>query len=71
MKSEAEIMEGLRDAGCPEEDILSFMKCYRNDDLKKGLKVLGRYRRSVLERLHGEQTKIDRLDYMVYQMQRS
>ena len=71
MKSEAGIMEGLRDAGCQEEDILSFMKCYRNDDLKKGLKVLGQYRRELLERLHGEQTKIDRLDYVVYQMQKS
>ena len=71
MKSEAEIMEGLRDAGCQEEDITSFMNCYRNDDLKRGLKVLDRCRRQLLERLHREQMKIDRLDYVLYQMQKN
>ena len=68
MRTEQEIIENLKDAGCCEESIEDFMKCFRNGDMKKGMKVIESCRKDILSDTHEGQRKIDCLDYLAYQI---
>lgn len=68
--SEEAIIRNLKDAGCDEDTIITFMEDIKKDRLDEGLKLLATHRRSLLDDLHKEQKQIDCLDYLVYTMQK-
>ncbi len=65
---EEQIYECLADAGCGRELIKQFEACQRSGRQKDQLRLLGDYRRLLLERIHAEQKKLDLLDYLVWNM---
>ncbi len=64
------IVQNLIDAGCGKEFIAEFMNGFRAENVSKSLKLLETHRRLLLDNLHKEQKRIDRLDYLVYTMTR-
>ena len=68
--SEEAIIRNLKDAGCDEDMIITFMEDMKKNRLDEGLKLLETHRRSLLADLHKEQKQIDCLDYLVYTMQK-
>ena len=67
--SEEAVIQNLKDAGCNQETIDQFMDCLKRGALSEQLQVLSRYRRSLLDKIHIEQKRIDCLDYLVYQIE--
>ena len=55
----------LIDAGCPEALIGEFDSL---TDLDERMRWLKRYRRDLLAGIHGEQKKLDCLDYLIYSL---
>lgn len=68
--NEEVIIQNLKDAGCDEGTIITFLEDIRDERLTDGLKVLAAHRRSILDNIHKEQKQIDCLDYLVYIMQK-
>lgn len=63
---EEKIKRNLIDIGCNQEQIMSFMEDYKNNNLKNMLNFLRFERLQILDGIHKEQKKIDYLDYLVY-----
>ena len=63
-----QVHECLADAGCDEELIKQLEVCQHSVHQKDQLRLLGDYRRILLERIHTEQKKLDHLDYLVWNM---
>ena len=45
------------------------MECLKNGAEKEELQILSRHRKTLLDRIHREERKIDCLDYLVYQIE--
>lgn len=70
MRTETDLIQNLKDAGCPEDLIRQFMERYRSGKIKDGLRLLGQHRRALLDGIHAEERKINCLDYMVYHLEK-
>ena len=64
---EESVIQNLRDAGCSQTTISRFMECLKNGAEKEELQILSRHRKTLLDRIHREERKIDCLDYLVDQ----
>ena len=69
--SEESIIQNLRDAGCDETTITSFLRCMKDGKEPESLRLLKKQRRLLLDAVHREEKKINCLDYLVYQMQKA
>lgn len=69
--SEEDVIQNLKDAGCNQETIDSFMKCMGQNDLNGQLQLMEGQRKCLLDRVHEEEKQIDCLDYLVYQIGRN
>lgn len=67
--SETELMQCLRDCGCDEETAEQFLTYGREDRLKDQVRLLYRLRRPFLEALHGDQRRIDCIDFMIRELE--
>ena len=67
-RTEQDVIQNLKDAGCGKDAIDSFMGCYRGGEIVRGLRLLSDHRQSLLDQLHAEQKRIDCLDYLIYQL---
>lgn len=65
---ETDIVQNLKDAGCEDEIIQRFLTAVEQRKTEDGIRLLRRHRRSLLEKLHEWQKKIDCLDYLLYQL---
>lgn len=64
--SEEDVFQNLKDAGCDEETIQTFINNLQNGKQVKGMRLLENHRRSLLDNLHEEQKRIDCLDYLLF-----
>ena len=69
--SEEQVYECLSDAGCGKELIKQLEVCRHSGNQKDQLRLLGDYRRLLLERIHAEQKKLDLLDYLLWTVKTS
>ncbi|WP_050638189.1 hypothetical protein [Candidatus Stoquefichus sp. SB1] len=65
------IYQNLIDAGCKKQDIKECILMYENKEEKKLANQLSLYRRALLNDLHQAQYKIDCLDYLLYQLEKT
>lgn len=65
------IEQNLRDAGCSEKDILSFIMLYQNGNSQKQLNFLFSHRCVLLEQLHQDKKQMDCLDYLIYAIKKN
>lgn len=68
MPTEKEIRENLFDAGCSEKETESILKCICTDNQKEAEKRIARCRKRELQKIHEGQKRIDRLDYLVWEI---
>lgn len=70
-KTDIEAVEqNLRDAGCSDEFVVTFMQVWRTGTLQEQLQLLSRQRCILLDSVHAAQKKLDCLDYLRYQLQK-
>ncbi len=69
-RCEEDIVQNLKDAGCDEATIQTFMDDLHSGKQAMGAKLLERHRRSLLDDLHGSQKRIDCLDYLLFTLQK-
>ena len=65
------VIRNLKDAGCCQEMVQSFMTYLEQGNLKGQLELLEKRRDCLLEQVHEEEKQIDCLDYLVYQIRRN
>ena len=68
--TEGILRQNLIDAGCNSEIVQQCMELARGQRTKEMKQILTRYRRTLLDTVHGEQKKIDCLDYLFYKMEK-
>lgn len=69
MNSES-LIQNLKDSGCCETTIETFVNNFNNKKFSDGLKLLEAHRHTLLDELHKEQKRIDCLDYLIYKMRK-
>lgn len=69
--SEESIIQNLRDAGCDEKTITTFLRCVKDGKEPESLQLLKKQRSLLLDAVHREEQKIDCLDYLVYRMRKA
>ncbi len=62
------LLQSLEDAGCSQEMILNCLGYAQEHKKKELLQALTCYKKSLLDTVHGCYTKIDCLDYLIYQL---
>ena len=60
----------MRDAGCPEAFIRSFLTRYSTSTPSEQIQMLNEQRGKLLEQLHNSQKHLDCMDYLCYQIQK-
>ncbi len=65
------VIQNLKDAGCSEEMIRTFLDCLKKGMVREQLDLLAVQRKTLLDRIHREQKEIDCLDYLIYQIERN
>lgn len=68
--SEDAIIQNLKDAGCDQTTIQIFLDDLHSGKMSKGVRLLEKYRRTLLDVLHQSQAKIDCLDYLLFMLQK-
>lgn len=63
---EEDIRRDLEAAGCDENTIECFCSCER----KKQFALLSENRRRLLEKVHEEESRISRIDYLTYRLEK-
>ena len=69
-RTESDLIQNLKDAGCPEDLIGSFLELYRSGRTRDMLRLLQQHRRALLDGVHAEERKISCLDYLVYHLEK-
>lgn len=62
--------QNLRDAGCSDEFVVTFMRIWQTGTKQDQLRLLSRQRRVLLDSVHAAQKRLDCLDYLRYQLQK-
>ncbi len=69
-KSEDDIIQNLKDAGCSSKQIKELMELYREGKKDKIYSIMEKHRYEVLNNIHKNEKQIDCIDYFIYQMKR-
>ena len=69
--SEDSVVENLRDAGCSRKQIECFLDWQEEERTEDQLSMLSEHRKQLLDNVHREEKRIDCLDYLVYQIERT
>ena len=62
--------QNLRDAGCPETFVRSFLARYATSTPSEQMQMLHEQRERLLEQLHDSQKHLDCMDYLCYQIRK-
>lgn len=65
-----DVSQLLQEAGCTDEFTHQFLVMMRTENVKTLLRLLRGQRSYQLDRLHEEEKKLDRLDYLRYQLEK-
>ncbi|MCM1539742.1 MAG: hypothetical protein NC121_00595 [Blautia sp.] len=65
-----DIVQNLYDAGCDADIIADICRLYDAGMIQDAVRVLRRHRCSLMDDLHESQSRVDCLDYLVYQLEK-
>ncbi|MCD7909786.1 MAG: hypothetical protein LUH04_19315 [Clostridium sp.] len=71
VKINREIIENLRDAGCPKDVINEFMEQTAIKNIHAQKRLLDSHRAALLEKIHMNQRRLDCLDYLIYRINKT
>lgn len=60
------VLQNLEDAGCETHLIVEFLQYDKKGMTQQQLCLLAKYRKTLLERIHEEQCRLDCLDYLIH-----
>ena len=66
-----ELLTGMADAGCTREEIEGAERLLQADDPGELTKHLRRCRAGLLDQMHESQRRVDRMDYLIRQTDKS
>lgn len=66
LENDEKVIPCLKDMGCSNEIIQSFMESCKKNDIEKQIMILKRHRCTLLEKIHADQKQIDCLDYLLF-----
>lgn len=66
-----DIIQNLKDAGCEEDTIQTFLNNLHSGKQISGTRLLQKHRCSLLEDLHRAQKRIDCLDYLLFMLKKA
>lgn len=69
-RSEQEVIQNLKDAGCDEDTIQCFMQQLQRGRQTHGIHLLQKHRCCLLDTLHRNQKQIDCLDYLLFMLKK-
>lgn len=64
------LIQNLKDAGCDQAAIQIFLTDLYSGEPSRGIRLLERHRRSLLDVLHQQQKRIDCLDYLLFMLRK-
>ena len=64
------VLQNLKDAGCDDEVVKTFMELAETGEKQKQYRLLEKHRRDLLDKVHNKERQIDCLDYLVFQMKK-
>lgn len=64
------VEQNLKDAGCPDGFIQSFLARYSTSTPSEQMRMLNEQRKELLEQLHDSQKHLDCMDYLCYQIRK-
>lgn len=62
------IVQNLKDAGCEPETVVLFLQMREDGKTSDQLCLLAKHRKKLLDDIHGEQAKLDCLDYLIHKI---
>lgn len=68
MQTEKEIRENLIDGGCSRSETEAIISCILQGKTKEADRLIGESRKKQLKLIHESQQRIDRLDYLSWQI---
>jgi hypothetical protein len=66
-----DMIVALHDAGCGSNEITSATQLYQSGRTKELIQHLRKCRCELLEQLHEKQRKVDRIDYLIWQTEKT
>ncbi|MDB6354617.1 hypothetical protein PH235_13760 [Trichococcus sp. K1Tr] len=66
--TEEMLITNLKDAGCDDTTIATFLQYRQMNDQAKQMDLLKKHRNSLLDKIHEDQKAIDCLDYLFYRI---
>lgn len=69
-QQEERLIRNLHDAGCSHEFVEQFMDKHTTNNLSEQIHLLTEHRSKTLNSLHEEQSKLDCLDYLLFQLKK-
>lgn len=64
------VLQNLKDAGCDDEVVKTFMELAEAGEKQKQYRLLEKHRRDLLDKVHNRERQIECLDYLVFQMKK-
>ncbi len=64
------VLQNLKDAGCDDEVVKTFMELVETGQKQKQYRLLEKHRRDLLDKVHNREKQIDCLDYLVFRMKK-
>ncbi len=64
------VLQNLKDAGCDDEVVKTFMELAETGEKQKQYRLLEKHRRDLLDKVHNRERQIECLDYLVFQMKK-
>ncbi|MDD8049210.1 MAG: hypothetical protein PHH04_06400 [Thomasclavelia sp.] len=64
------VIQNLKDAGCDQNTINSFLEGFDQDNYLKQKQIIGNHRKNLVDAMHQKQKEIDMLDYMTLQLEK-
>lgn len=64
--STADLKQCLKDIGCDENTVKEF----RDSDKSSRIRILKKHRRNLMDSVHENQKRVDRLDYIIDKIER-
>lgn len=64
------VLQNLKDAGCDDEVVKTFMELAETGEKQKQYRLLEKHRRDLLDKVHNSERQIECLDYLVFQMKK-
>lgn len=64
------IIQNLRDTGCSEGFLTSFLDVYDQGKKQQQVDLLEHWRKEILERIHRQERQISCLDFLLYRIEK-